>query len=189
MYAAVADPYCYPGTQVLKNIPDLREQAALAEFEAISFAQRAEEPLPDGRLSVTHFLAVHRHLFQDVYRWAGKPRTIRIAKGGNPFCYPENIRSELRNLFNWLRAQHYLRGRDADSFAVGLTHFLAELNAVHAFREGNGRTQLAFAALVAAHAEHPLHFDQLEPIAFLDAMIASFAGNEAPLAAELRSLI
>lgn len=189
IYAAVEDPYLYRGTSVLKNVHGIRDAAALQRFEAISTAARAEEPLPAGRYSVSHFLAVHRHLFQDVYRWAGRPRTIRMSKGGNPFCYPENIRSELRKLFGWLRKERYLRGLSDDQFAPRLAHFLAELNAIHAFREGNGRAQLAFAVVVAAQADHRLHLDRLDPATFLAAMIASFAGDEDALAAEIRGLL
>lgn len=76
MYDAGADPYCYPGTTVLKNKPDLRAQAALDAFETASTAQRADEPLPSGRLSVTHYRALHHHLFQDVYAWAGKSDSL-----------------------------------------------------------------------------------------------------------------
>jgi fido (protein-threonine AMPylation protein) len=68
-------------------------------------------------------------------------------------------------------------------------HFLAELNAIHSFRDGNGRTQLAFLAEVAARAGHPLNLDRLDPEAFLQAMVASFQGEERLLAAQLRSLI
>jgi transposase-like protein len=50
--------------------------------------QRSAEPLPAGKLTYPHYCAIHRHLFQDVYTWAGKPRTVRIAKGGSMFCYP-----------------------------------------------------------------------------------------------------
>ncbi|WP_395714450.1 hypothetical protein [Reyranella sp.] len=53
-YDAIADPYCYPGTTILKNIPGIREAAALAEFEAASTAQRADEPLPTGRMGLRH---------------------------------------------------------------------------------------------------------------------------------------
>jgi cell filamentation protein len=69
MYDAIADPYCYGGTTVLKNVPDIRDQTALDEYEAAMTAQRADEPLPAGHLSVTHFRAIHHHLFQDVYAW------------------------------------------------------------------------------------------------------------------------
>lgn len=189
IYAAFADPYCYVGTTVLKNVRGLRDQAALDRLEAVSFALRSEEPLPPGNLSVRHFLAVHRHLFQDVYRWAGKPRTIRISKDGNPFCYPENIRSELERLFLWLHSEHCLSGLDATTFAVRLAHFLAELNAIHPFREGNGRAQNAFAMIIAAQADHPLRMEALDPEAFRRAMITSFTGNEKPLADQLRALL
>ena len=83
MYGAVDDPYCYPGTTVLKNKLGLTKQADLDEFEAEISLQRSAEPLPEGKLSYSHYRAIHRHLFQDVYVWAGKPRTVRISKGGS----------------------------------------------------------------------------------------------------------
>jgi fido (protein-threonine AMPylation protein) len=85
MYAAIDDPYCYPGTTVLKNVPGIQDQAALDEFEIAIVAQRSDAPLPRGRFSLHHYCAVHRHLFQDVYHWAGRFRTVRISKGGSTF--------------------------------------------------------------------------------------------------------
>jgi cell filamentation protein len=73
------------------NKLDLRAQEELDAFEAEISSARAEEPLPEGTLSFTRYKAVHHHLFQDVYDWAGQVRTVRISKGGNPFCFPENI--------------------------------------------------------------------------------------------------
>lgn len=102
MYDAVEDPYCYPGTTVLKNKLNLREQAELDAFEAEITAQRAEETLPSGRLGYTHYRAIHKHLFQDVYSWAGKIRNVRISKAGSMFCYPESIDREMNKLFNCL---------------------------------------------------------------------------------------
>jgi cell filamentation protein len=189
MYEAGQDPYCYPGTNVLKNRLDLREQAKVDAFEAEITAQRAAEPLPAGRLTYSHYRAIHRHLFQDVYAWAGKTRTIRMAKDGNAFCYPENIDREMRRLFADLAAQKHLRGLDADSFADKAAHFLAELNAIHPFREGNGRAQLSFLTLLAEQAGHPLILDRLDPPKFLAAVIRSFSGDEATLAAILKRLV
>jgi cell filamentation protein len=62
---------------------------------------------------------------------------------------------------------------------------LATLNAIHAFRDGNGRSQLAFFAMLAAEADHPLYTDELDPDDFLQAMIASFSGDELPLRQQL----
>ena len=189
MYDAVADPYCYPDTTVLKNIPGLRMQAALDAFETASTTQRADEPLPSGRLSVTHYRALHHHLFQDIYAWAGKFRTVRISKDGSAFCYPENIQREMSALFDDLKKQRYFRDLTAEEFAKKATAFLATLNAIHPFREGNGRTQTAFLALLADQAGHPINLQRLEPGVFLKAMIVSFHGNEKPLLRQIESLI
>ena len=67
MYDAVIDSYCYEGTTVLKNIPDIHDQAALDAFEAAMTTERSDEPLPEGTLDVAHYYAIHRHLFQDIY--------------------------------------------------------------------------------------------------------------------------
>jgi cell filamentation protein len=66
---------------------------------------------------------------------------------------------------------------------------LAELNVIHAFREGNGRSQLTFFALLADYAGHPIDLDKLDPSEMLDAMIASFDGDEAKLANVINRLI
>lgn len=189
MYDVVDDPYCYPGTTVLKNRRNLRTQAALTRFETAATAQRFNEPLPAGRLSVRHYQAVHRHLFQDIYTWAGRPRTVRISKDSSPFCYPENIRSEIGALFGGLRHDDYLRELLPEAFAGKAASFLATLNAIHMFRDGNGRAQLAFMALLADVAGHPLHLERLDPESFLVAMIRSFHGDEARLAAQMKQLI
>ncbi len=189
MYDAAADPYCYEGTSVLKNIPDIREQNALDAFEAVSTAQRADEPLPTGRLSVSQYRGMHRHLFQDVYAWAGKFRTVRMGKGDNVFCYPENIAREMIALFSDLRRKRHLAGLSPGQFSAEAAHFLATLNAIHPFREGNGRTQTTFLALLADHAGHPVQLDRLDPEHFLAAMIASFQGREDVLAAAIHSLL
>jgi cell filamentation protein len=138
---------------------------------------------------VNHYYAVHRHLFQDVYAWAGKPRTVRIAKGASSFCYPEHINTEMRKLFTWLRGKRFLRGLESQAFARGTAHFLSELNAIHAFRDGNGRTQLAFMALLAAQTGQEFNVQKIKRGPFLVAMIASFNGDERLLVEEIGKLI
>ncbi len=189
MYDAVQDIYCYEGTTVLKNIPDIRDQNSLNEFETAMTMQRSDEPLPAGRLSVAHYCAIHRHLFQDVYSWAGEFRTVRMSKGGSAFCYPEYIEQEMQKLFDNLKDQNYLRELSADEFATGAAHFLATLNAIHPFREGNGRAQTSFLLLLADRAAHPLNLDKLVPGRFMEAMIASFEKDEQQLAEELKRLV
>ena len=82
MYDSIDDPYCYPGTNVLKNRRDLRTQGVLDRFETAITAQRFSEPMPAGKLTEQHYKRVHRHIFRDVYAWAGQYREkVRISKG------------------------------------------------------------------------------------------------------------
>src|SRR4051812_3788419 len=135
MYEVHDDTYCYPGTTVLKNLLDLKEQAELDAFEAEITNQRALEPLPVGLLDPIHYKAIHRHLFQDVYAWAGELRTVRISKGKSAFCFPEYIEREMTKLFAGLAEKHHLTHLSKALFAKEAAHFLAEINAIHPFRE------------------------------------------------------
>ncbi|MDI1267281.1 MAG: Fic family protein [bacterium] len=189
MYDAIEDPYTYKNSTVLINKLDLQSQAELDAFEAEISSARAAEPLPDGSLNFVHYRAIHHHLFQDVYQWAGELRTVRISKGGNPFCFPENIEGQANQLFSDLRSADHLRRLGAQVFAKKAAHFLAELNAIHAFREGNGRSQLTFFALLADYAGHPLKIEKLSPEEMLAAMIASFDGDERRLSDVIYHLI
>jgi cell filamentation protein len=189
MYDAVDDPYTYENSTVLVNKLDLRIQAELDEFEVEISTARAGEPLPDGELDFAHYCAVHHHLFQDVYEWAGKVRSDRISKQGNPFCFPDHIEIQSAKLFAGLEAENYLEDLSEDDFAVKSAHFLAELKAIHAFREGNGRAQLTFFVLLANRAGYALDLERLDPDVMLDAMIASFDGDEIKLVEVVRELI
>jgi cell filamentation protein len=189
MYDAIADDYCYPGTTILKNKLDLRDADELANFEAEVSDARADEEIPDGDLDFAHFKAVHRHLFHDVYDWAGEIRTVRMSKDRSMFCFPENIESEAKKLFTELKQDTFLQGLTAEDFAEKSAHFLSELNAIHAFREGNGRTQLSFFLLLADQAGHSMDLERFDPDGFLEAMITSFKGDKVPLTAIIADLV
>ena len=189
MYELGADPYCYPGTSVLRNLKDLRTATQLRAYERALTAQRAEESMPTGRLSISHYYAIHHHIFQDIYSWAGKPRTVRITKGTSTFCYPENIAREMTQLFAKLRKARFFSDLQRDEFSVNAAHFLAELNAIHPFRDGNGRVQLIFLTLIAANAGYPFKLVRLKRRSFVQAVILSFSGEERSLKAKIRRLI
>lgn len=189
MYEVADDTYCYPGTTVLKNNLGTRKQDVLDEFEAEITTQRASEDMPEGNLDYPHYLAIHKHLFQDVYPWAGQPRTVRISKGGSMFCFPENVQAQATKLFNELKTRNHLKGLDRASFAKGAAYFMAEVNAIHPFREGNGRSQLSFLMLLAQTAGHSLDAGKIDPDVVMDAMIESFGSEEKPLAEMIHGLI
>jgi cell filamentation protein len=189
-YNAVEDPLCYPGTHVLRNKADIEDQEQLDQFEQLMFDSRATEALPEGNWDFAHYRALHHHFFQDVYEWAGNIRTIRTGKGDNWFGYPEYIEPEAKRLFAQLASREYLaQTGKKDAFAEDSAWFLAEINAIHPFREGNGRIQLVFLTMLARNAGYEIDEDQLRPGPFLQAMIKSFHRELAPLVNEIRRMI
>ena len=78
-----SDTYVYPGTEVLRNKADIRDQEALDSFEADATAVRMLELIDNpvqGTFDLPHLCAIHRHLFKDVYDWAGEIRTVDISR-------------------------------------------------------------------------------------------------------------
>jgi cell filamentation protein len=188
-YETGNDPACYPSSRVLRNIPDLRDLAELDAFEVEAVGARSLQPPPMGAFDPSHYRALHRHLFQDVYEWAGVDRTIRTGKGGNWFCYPEYINAEMVKLFATLDAPAFQPGSDVESFVSAVADFLGELNVIHPFREGNGRTQLLFVRQLGLRAGHPFRSENIEADAFLSAMILSFHGEMEALIDELERML
>ena len=141
------DPYVYPGTNVLKNRRDLRELALLAEYEgtmsAFRLAQLAAKPQL-GQFDIPHLKRLHGYIFQDVYDWAGEFRTVNIARPGQfYFAFIDQIVPTLNQLLQSLKAEKHLSGLNPARFSERAGYYL-ELNAVHPFRDGNGRTQREF---------------------------------------------
>lgn len=186
-----ADCYVYPGTEVLRNKADIRDQAALDAFEADVTALRmlelAENPV-QGKFDVAHLCAIHRCLFQDVYDWAGQFRTVDISRGETPFGHFRVIEGYLEELFRGLAKENHLRGLAPEDFVPRLAHIMAEINAAHPFREGNGRTQRVFCAQLAEQAGYFIDFETVDQAEMYAVMGASFNRDEKPLAALLERI-
>jgi cell filamentation protein len=89
-----------------------------------------------------HLREIHERIFRDIYEWAGQIRTVGIAKGPM-FCLPQYIDSSAAIVFRELHGEDCLRGLRRDAFVGRLAHYyLGEVNALHPFREGNGREML-----------------------------------------------
>ena len=141
------DPYVYPGTCVLKNLRDIRDAGVLSEFEAEATARRLrqlEHQPKQGRFDARHLQAIHNHVFQDVYEWAGDYRTVNLSRSGDPFAFHQHIVSSVDKLCANLKNEWHLVGTDTEHFANRGAYYLGEINAIHPFREGNGRTQREF---------------------------------------------
>jgi cell filamentation protein len=188
----VADPYLYPGTSVLRNLAGLQDGDTLAKREAqataIRLAQLAAARL-EGAYDLLHLQAFHRSIFQDIFDWAGELRTVPLAKQDSMFALPEHITSYATGVFNHLADEHHLRGLAHAEFGDRLTHYYAEINAVHPFREGNGRAQRAFLRQLALDAGHTLAWEHLDAAALVHASRCSFQSDNAPLRQLIESVL
>lgn len=148
------DPYVYPGTAVLKNRRDIRDEGLLASFEADATARRLRhlelKPAP-GSFDARHLQSIHHYIFQDLFDWAGEFRTVNIAKSGHQFAFHQHIASSLDSIFAPLKSESHLRSLTIDRFAERAAFYLGEINAIHPFREGNGRAQREFIRQIGVH--------------------------------------
>lgn len=177
------DPYCYPGTRVLRNKFDITDFDELCEAERRLAKYRAEELLSSpisGTFDLAHLQAIHNFLFQDIYDWAGEIRTVDIAKS-NLFCRHFLIKDEARRIFNELKSEKYLANLNINDFTKRLAYYFAEINALHPFREGNGRTQREFIRQLAFQNGYLLSYSGITPKEMVDTSIASFKLNHTPL--------
>jgi len=175
-----SDSYTYPDSEVLQNKAGLQEQAALDAFEAdataIRLLQLIEHPIP-GQFDLSHLQAIHHHLFQDVYSWAGQLRTVDISKGDSRFGNCGMIERYLSEQLDQIRFEDFLRNLPPDKFIERLAHFMGEINAAHPFREGNGRVQRAFCSQLAEQAGFFIDFENVSQEDMYKAMISSFRGD------------
>lgn len=157
--AAFADPYVSPSTGLLVNKLGIRDEAVLRTFEyeqsALRVVELRDKPI-EGRFDLAHLAKVHEHLFQDVYDWAGKMRTVNISKGGTSFARVEFIEGEANKLAAQLQKENGLKGLEKPAFVERLSHYYAEWNALHPFREGNGRSTRELVGQLARQAGYEL---------------------------------
>ena len=114
-----SDPYLYPGTSVLKNLRGLTDPKLLERFEARQTHRRIAELIDKpvaGRFDVAHLKAIHRHIFQDVYEWAGEFRTVNMSKGGHLFGLATFLEPALQQILAKLAAEKHLVGLDIENF-------------------------------------------------------------------------
>jgi cell filamentation protein len=185
------DPYADPVTGVLRNKLGLgtAEELAAAEREITHAALilLGETPVR-ATCDLPHLRAIHRRIFGDIYEWAGQIRTVAIAKG-SPFCLPPYIESSSADIFRALHNENLLRGLQRGPFIDRLTFYLGEVNAVHPFREGNGRTQRAFFKQLARDAGFTLNWQHLDAARNIDVSAAIMRGDAEPMRKMLDTLV
>jgi len=156
--------YCYPNSDVLINKLGIKDEETLAQTERdITSANKYildDSPIK-GSFDITHLKAVHEHLFKDLYPWAGEFRTVDIQKGPTYFGYAQNIDSYLKDVLNKVKNENYLVGVSKSAMPERLAHYFGEINAMHPFREGNGRCQRAYTEMLAKVAGYSIDFSKI----------------------------
>ncbi len=168
--------YCYPNTNVLKNKLCITDEAELKKAEreitSLRTAQLLQNPI-HGTFDFNFLKKIHQFLFGDIYEWAGKTRNVNISKG-NQFCRCEFIEEQMNIVMQQLEDENYLSGMKRDKLASRLAFYLGEINAIHPFREGNGRTQRMFVGLLAECNGYYLDFTKITNEEMLKASLDTF---------------
>lgn len=167
--------------------PELLKQAE-TDIVFVRLTELMQMPV-QGAFDFNHLKAIHKHLFSDIYQMAGKVRTVNLAKGNSVFCYAENIETMQQGIFSQLKNDHYFADLDIDSFSQKLADISGDLNALHPFREGNGRAIRCFLIQLADHAGYDLQFERTDRVTLLNANISAFNGDTASLASLYEKLI
>lgn len=168
--------YCYPNSIVLINKFNIHDQQKLDQLEALYVGKRLkelrEEPLY-GTFDFSHLKSIHRYIFQDIYDFAGDIRDENISKDHFQFANSLYIDDQGKTLFKELKNENFLEGLSMAEFCNRAAYFMAEINVLHPFREGNGRTQTEFIRLLAMKNGFELNWGEIEKEEYTRATILS----------------
>ncbi|CAB3743316.1 Fic/DOC family protein [Achromobacter kerstersii] len=174
------DPYVDPVSGVVRNRLAITDQAELDKVEATLAAVRSYELATDpirGQFDLAHLQQIHQRLFGEVYDWAGKIRTVDISKGTTRFASHEQITSYAPQITRPLSREGLLKGLPPDLFSERAGHYLGELNVLHPFREGNGRSIREFIGQLARDAGYGIDWHGVDLGEMTKASIEAYQGD------------
>ena len=131
---------------VLQNLANIEDKSVLVAYESLKVSKRIEE-LYENPIKIkdsNSLLIIHHHLFQDIYEWAGKVRTVNISKDGKPFFHGERFHIAFSYIDTLIEEYRNIRKNKKQKLASKLAEIIDNKNYLHPFREGNGRTQENF---------------------------------------------
>lgn len=171
---------CYENTTVLKNKFDIRDEQQLDTLEqsiTSMLIAKAAIDIPFENVDFEFYKNLHKYIFTDIYEWAGNVRKIDMSKKGTNFCSADKIEERGNAIFNRLRKNEYLKRYSDDEFIVEFTDLYCELNYLHPFREGNGRTQRLFLSMLVDYLGKSLDFSEIDTDMLMIATIKSVSGD------------
>ena len=176
-----AENYCYPGTNVLVNKLNIYsdEQLTIAERKITRLKLIEFFILPVPKIfDFALYCDIHRSIFEDIYSWAGQIRKGEfLLKGISIFCRGSLLLSNADKIFGNLAYKKYLCNLDKSDFIYKMAYYMGEINALHPFREGNGRTLREFFRQLSLNAGYMLDFSKTNKDKLLIADINALNGN------------
>ncbi len=192
-YAINNDPYIDPQTGILNNLLGITTQAALDIVEQRETAIRSATFNTTSGVHVAVSLKlicmIHRHLFANIYTWAGKIRTVQISKDDTNFCHVNAIEQYVAEICNELAHDDALSSNQTMIVSARLAHYYSEFNLLHPFREGNGRVIRVLVQEIGRRHGWWVDWSTLDAHTNVTACVAAYHGDERPLAAMLLSMI
>ena len=173
--------YTYPDSDVLRNKLNISDQSKLDQAERLYVPLRIIEGVPKGQFDLDHLKRIHKHLFQDLYEWAGETRKTDISKGGNWFMPCDRIDFAMLDVQNRLKKKNYFMGTPYKDFSKEAAVIIGDINMIHPFREGNGRTQLHYLKQLGQNADYDIDLTKFKKETWLEASIESHAANYQPM--------
>ena len=176
VYTTTQSIYCYPDSNVLKNKLNIKENKLLKtaeeEITLIKQMELLKNPIK-GNFSKAHLMNIHKFIFEDIYSFAGKIRREQISKADTMFYPPNLIDRELDKVFAKIKEKNMLKETDKEKVFDNLAYVMAELNIIHPFREGNGRTIREFIRLMAKRMGYDLNWGNVDKEELLEVSILS----------------
>ena len=174
-----SDDYFYDDSKVLKNKLNIHDKQLLVESERKLSSLRISELINcpiQGDFDFDHLKRLHKYIFQDLYDWAGEVRRSELAKK-DLFCLYDNIDDYAKEIFNKLKAENYFVDYDNDFKIIKLAELFSNINALHPFREGNGRTQREFIEELAKVNGLDIDLTQINQEEMIEASHVSMNGD------------
>ena len=176
VYTTTQSIYCYPDSNVLKNKLNKRDNKLLKtaeeEITLIKQMELLKNPIK-GNFSKAHLMNIHKFIFEDIYSYAGKIRREQLSKADTMFYPPNLIDRELDKVFAKIKEKNMLRETDEEKVFDNLAYVMGELNIIHPFREGNGRSIREFIRLMAKRMGYDLNWGNVDKEELLEASILS----------------
>jgi cell filamentation protein len=143
--------YTDPTTGILRNLVNITDTDILLFVESGAVTKRVHELYnkPIKIKNIKSLFAIHKHLFQDIYVWAGNKRIVEISKGGKQFFPTSHFDNALLYIDKLIAKYKRIPKTNKQGLAKQLAEILDNVNYLHPFREGNGRTQREFIRLLA----------------------------------------